>query len=205
LPPNSGPDAAGPVVTLNLLLAQTEGHGVFLVIILLCIPFMAPITIPGSSIPFGLAVAFLALCTAGDKPPRLPRRLGDRPLPAGLRALLARGGVRFLRWVEKFSRPRRTAWLHHGWARWGNALLMAFWGLFLALPLPPIPPLGNTLPSYAILLLAVSLMEEDGVLIWWAYGITLFNLIYFAFWAEVLIAIFQKWGHYLAHWLGFIA
>jgi hypothetical protein len=189
-------------ITLNLLLERTEGRGIFLVIILLCLPFVAPVTIPGSSIPFGLAVALLGLSVSRQKTGRLPKKIGDRPLPDGLRKIILGGGLKFVRWIEKSAKPRRTAWLDKSWARWVNGLLLIIWGLFLSLPLPPIPPLGNTLPSYAIILLAVSLMEEDGVLIWWAYGVSVFNIIYFACWAEILVNLFMKWGHKLAGILG---
>jgi hypothetical protein len=183
------PEGNSQALTLNQLLERTEGRGLFLVIVLLCLPFIAPVTIPGSSIPFGLAVALLAISVIGNRPRRLPRWIGDRAIPPSIRKFISGGGLKFLRWVERYAKPRRTLWLGRRWARNFHGALIVSWGLFLALPLPPIPPLGNTLPSYAIILLAASMMEEDGLLIWWAYGLTVFNLIYFSIWAYIIFVL----------------
>lgn len=196
----------GEAITLNRLLEGTAGRGLFLVIILLCIPFIAPVSIPGASIPFGLTIAFLGYETMHDRPPRLPRRLGDRPLPKGLRKLVLGGGMRVLGWIERLVRPRRSTWLSRRPLRILNGLLIMFWGCFLALPFPPMmPPLGNMLPSYAIILFAASMMEEDGVLIFWSYLLTLANLVYFAFWAELILGLFHKWGLQILQFLGLAA
>jgi len=57
--------------------------------------------------------------------------------------------------------PRRTAWMSWRIARLGHALLIVFMAFLLTLPLPSPPFLGsNALPSYGIILLAVSMMEE---------------------------------------------
>lgn len=184
-----GSEGTAPGLTLNQLLVRTEGRGLFLIIILLCLPFIAPVTIPGSSIPFGLAVALLAYSVVGNRPGRLPRWVGDRSLSPRLHKFLTGGGLRFLRSVERYAKPRRTQWLAHPLARRAHGALLILWGIFMALPLPPIPPLGNTLPSYAIILLAASMMEEDGLLIWWAYGLTLFNLLYFGAWAYLIFVL----------------
>ena len=182
-------------VTLNNLLERTDGRGLFAVIILLCLPFIAPVSVPGMSTPFGLAIGLMALRLALGKPPRLPRKLGDRALPPTLQKLIAGGGVKFLRFLERAVRPRRTKWMSWPAFHKSNALLVVLMALLLALPLPPIPPFTNALPSYAIILVSISMMEEDGVLIWFGYAIALGTLIYFGFWAEVISTHLVKWSH----------
>jgi hypothetical protein len=61
------------------------------------------------------------------------------------------------------------------------------------LPLPA-PPFffTNSLPSYAIILLAASMMEEDGVLIWAAYALVLANIIFFGLIAGAIIKLLMK-------------
>ena len=180
-------------VTLNLLLERTAGRGLFLVIILLSLPFIGPVSVPGMSPPFGLAIALLALGLARGRPPHLPRRIGDRALPVGLKRVLLSGGVRFLQGLERLVKPRRSQWMSWRVVHSGNALLVVFMAFLLALPLPPVPPFTNALPSYAIILLASAMMEEDGVMIWLGYAAAAGTTLYFTLWAEFIIK-------HLAHW-----
>jgi hypothetical protein len=184
--------------TVNALLARTEGRGVYLVMMLLSLPFVLPVSIPGTSTILGPIVILLALGRALHKPAMLPAFIGNRPLPDGLRRRLLGGGVRFLRWVERWVKPRRTVWLDHTWSRILNNLLLACLGLLLSLPLPS-PPFffTNTLPAYAIILVAASLMEEDGVLIFAGYAMVGLNVVYFTLIGGLLTAaghqLWQRW------------
>ena len=74
-------------------------------------------------------------------------------------------------------------------------------GLLLALPFPPLPPLTNSLPCYSIILIAVSMMEEDGVTIWIAYAVSLGTVVYLGFIAGALQKAFVKAYHLLHHWI----
>ena len=190
----------GEAVTLNDLLRSTEGRGLYLVIILLSLPFIGPVSVPGMSTPLGAVIALLAFRLALGRTPRIPKKFGDRPLPKGLKKVILGGGVRFLRFIEKGVKPRRTVWMGWRLARLGHALLLVFMALMLALPLPPLPPFTNALPSYALILVAASMMEEDGVMIWVGYAVSLGTTIYFAFWAEIIGSHFAKWYHSLVHY-----
>ena len=63
-------------ITLNLLLEGTEGRGFYLVIILLSLPFIVPVSIPGVSTILGLTIALLTLRLALGKSARLPQFMG---------------------------------------------------------------------------------------------------------------------------------
>jgi len=67
-------------------------------------------------------------------------------------------------------------------ARIIHSAMLAVLGLLLALPLPS-PPFffSNSIPSYGIILLAASLMEEDGLLVWFGYALFAANLVFFGF------------------------
>ena len=190
----------GQAVTLNDLLRSTEGRGLYLVIILLSLPFIGPVSVPGVSVPFGGVIALLAFRLALGRPPHIPKKFGDRPLPKGLKKIILGGGVRFLRFIEKGVKPRRTEWMGWRLAHAGNALLITAMAVLLMLPFPPIPPFTNALPTYAIILLAASMMEEDGVMIWLGYAMSLGTVIYLAFWAGVIGKHFVGWYHSLVHY-----
>ncbi|MEY2409444.1 MAG: hypothetical protein QOF48_2114 [Verrucomicrobiota bacterium] len=188
-------------ITLNELMERTQGRGFYLVIILLSLPFIVPVSIPGVSTILGLTIATLTLRLALGKSARLPRFMGGRKLSPAFREKILGGSVKFLRFIEKGVKPRRTRWLASRWAISANALLMTFMGLLLALPFPPFPPLTNALPCYALILIAVSTMEEDGLMIWAGYAMSVGTTIYLFLVAEGLKIVFMKFLHAVQHWL----
>ena len=194
---NATPDG----ITLNQLLERTEGRGFYLVIILLALPFVVPISIPGLSTVLGLAVAVLSLRLARGQTPRLPELLGGRRLSPAFQKKILGSSVKFLRLVERLVRPRRTRWMATRPARFANALLMALMGILLALPFPPVPPMTNSLPCYSIILLAASMMEEDGVTIWIAYAVSLGTIIYLVAIVGVLEKVIAHGYHSFRRWL----
>ncbi len=190
----------GQAVTLNDLLRSTDGRGLYLVIILLSLPFIGGVSVPGISVPFGAVIGILSFRLALGHPPHIPKRFGDRPLPKGMKKIILGGGVRFLRFIEKGIKPRRPFWMGWRLARMGNALLLFLMAFLMALPLPPIPPFTNALPSSALILIAASMMEEDGLMIWFGYAMALGTVIYLAFWAGVIGKHFVGWYHSLVHY-----
>jgi len=187
-------------VTLNHLLERTEGRGFYLVVILLSLPFILPVSIPGVSTVLGLSVALLRFKLAFGAVPRLPKFMGNRKLSPEFQKKILRGSVKLVRIVEKLVKPRRTPWMSTRPARFANATLMTFMALLLAMPFPPLPPLTNALPCYCIILLAASMMEEDGVTIWFGYALSLGTGIYLAVNVFVIIEAGKKAVELIRRW-----
>jgi hypothetical protein len=182
------------ILTANQLIERTGGRGLYFVLIILSLPFVAWVSVPGMSTVLGPIIGLLGLRLALGKSPRLPARLGDRELPPKLKKIMLGGGLKFCRFLEKGVRPRRTAWMTWRAVRVAHALLIVAMAVLLALPLPSPPFLGsNALPSYAIILLAVSMMEEDGVMIWFAYAAALVAAAYFALWGGLIATQLSRW------------
>jgi hypothetical protein len=203
-------------VTMNYLLERTNGRGLYLLMILLCLPFVPLVSPPGLSGLLGGIVMILSLGLAVRMRPRLPAFIGERPLPPDLRQhlldflaaprgrgpqerptnfkeRLLRWGVAFLRFIERWSRPRRTAWMQWRVTRSGNALLIALLAFLLALPLPSAPFFPtNGLPAYAIILLAAAMMEDDGVLVWFGYTLALATIVFFASIGGTIVKVLEK-------------
>ena len=192
----------GQGVTLNQLLEKTGGRGFFLVLILLSLPFILPVALPGVSTVLGLSIALLSIKLAVGATPRLPKFMGERSLSPEFQRKILAGSVRVVTFVEKLVHPRRTQWLATRGARTVNALLLAFMALLLALPFPPFPPLTNSLPCYCIILLSASMMEEDGVAIWWAYLLCLGTTVYLGLNIIILVEVFEKVIEVIRRWLG---
>jgi hypothetical protein len=206
-PPSGG-------VTMNFLLTRTDGRGFYLLMILLCLPFAPLLSPPGLSALLGGIVFLMSMALAFGAQPKLPRFIGARALPPelhrsllellapasdtparprGLRFALLSLGVKFLRFVERWSRPRKTRWMSWRLARTVNALLIALMAFLLALPLPSAPFFPtNGMPAYAVILLAAAVMEEDGVLIWFAYGMALATVVFFVSIAGTIVEVFHK-------------
>lgn len=195
-------DSGAQGMSLNFMLQRTEGRGIFLVMMFACLPFVVPVSLPGLSMVMGLIVGVLSVRLALGKPPALPRSLGEHVLkPKTVRRIL-KASVRFLRFLERMVRPRRTQWLGCPSAMFLNGALMAFMAFVLALPFPPLVPFTNSLPSYAIILIAVSVMEEDGVTIWLGYLAVVATLIYFGLMGGVLLPPLLRWSHGLLQTVG---
>lgn len=188
-------------ISLNQLLERTAGRGFYLVIILLALPFVVPVSIPGVSTMLGLSVALLSLRLAFGRTPRLPKLMGDHRFTPKVQSRILSGSIRFLRLLEGLVKPRRTPWMTARPVRFANALLMAFMGLLLALPFPPLPPFTNSLPCYSIILLAASMMEEDGVTIWIAYAVSLGTAVYLGGIVGALERAFVKCWDLIHYWL----
>src|SRR5690349_11551292 len=68
-------------VEVGEILEQTKGRGMNLLLILISLPFLTPIPLPGFSIPFGLVAAIVGARMALGQKPWLPQKLLTRRLP----------------------------------------------------------------------------------------------------------------------------
>ena len=193
-------------LTANRVLEGTDGRGLYLVMIIFSLPFVAWVSIPGMSTVLGPMIGILAVRLALGRRPRLPKVLGDRVLTPKLKETILTGGMKFCRLLEKVVRPRRTFWMSWRIARVGHALLIVLLAFLLALPLPSPPFIGsNALPSYGIIFVAVSMMEEDGVMIWFGYFASLVATLYFAIFGALIVKHLGGWLHTILNWLGITA
>ena len=192
-------------LTLNELLARTADRGPFGLIILLCLPFMAPFAIPGLSNVFGVVIVLLSWRILRGEPARLPKRIGNRSVQGRIMVRVITASIRVLGWVERLTRPRGPEWLQGDGARRFNALVLAFGGLLLAAPIPPIIPISNLVPAVGILLVAASMMDRDGVMIWMGYAATVGGAVYIAamavFQYHVFLALWRRFADPVSHFL----
>ena len=148
-------------VRLSEILASTHGRGFNLLLLLIGLPFLSPLPLPGFSTPFGFVVFLIGARLALGRRPWLPKRILQHEFPARFITKLLRTASRMVRWLEVLLRPR-LAFLHKQWIyrRIAGALIMLS-GLLLLLPLPV--PFSNTLPALTVVLLAAGAMERDGL------------------------------------------
>lgn len=167
-------------LSLNDVITQTQGRGLYLMMMVLCLPFVGPLPLLGASTPLGAIICLLAARLALDYPPQLPAFIGERKLPAMNAPWLAKGGVRLMRWLERHIRPRGSGWMAWRTVRSFNAALIAWLAFLLALPLPI--PGTNLLPAQAIMILAACMLQGDGRIVWFGYLSAALANAYFAAW-----------------------
>lgn len=142
-----------------------EGHAVL--VLVLCLPFMQPIPIPGISTPLGFLIAMVALFLYRQKPPWLPKKFENLELSSEVVIKVSEVAERIWLHVSKVVQQRLT-FFHDLWIfRFINLLVFVGNAALLSLPLPI--PFSNTVPAVAIILSAIGHMEKDGVFILFSY------------------------------------
>jgi hypothetical protein len=188
---------AGRTATLREVIEVLAGRAYELLMILLVLPFLLPVSLPGLSTPFGLAVAVIGLQLALGRLPWLPRRLLDRQLPPGFFTKVVGVTAGVVKFLERALRPRLLAVTGARWLNGLHLFVVVVAGLLLALPMPI--PFTNTFPAWTILLLAAGLMQRDGWFVLGGYVVLVATAVFFALLGG---AITEALKHAL-HWLGF--
>lgn len=165
-------------VTLRQLLALIGEQGMLLVCVLLTVPFLIPVSIPGVSTVFGLAIILLSIAVTFNRVPWLPRRILDRPISTGPLKQAFEKGSRYLIRMERVLRPRLKALTGSTTLNVVHGLALVFAGVLLMMPFGLVP-FSNTLPALAILLLALGMLERDGLFIVAGYLMNVATVIYF--------------------------
>lgn len=174
-------------VTLREVIHVLGGRAYTLLMLLLALPFVTPIPIPGLSTPFGLAIALIALRLSLGQRPLLPIKLQRRELPAGFFGKLFSVAEKVLRFLEKFLRPRLTWLTDTALLRQLHAVLVLVAALALLLPLPI--PFTNTFPAWTILLIAAGLLERDGGFVLAGYLVFIAGVLYFIFLGDTMVRL----------------
>lgn len=171
----------GHALTIGDLEASMKGRGFALLIVILCVPFIQPVYIPLLSVPFGIAITLIGGRLIFGKDPWLPPFIRRRKLEARILKGILRATVAVATRIEKLIAPRLGV-LFAPHTRPLIGLGIAWSGVILTIPWPPFVLGSNWLPAAAILLLALGLMERDGVFIVIGQVLTFITTLYLAGW-----------------------
>jgi hypothetical protein len=173
-------ESGGRAMRIREMIEVLRGRGMQMIIVLLCLPFLSPVSIPGISIPFGLAIALCGLRVAFGHRPWLPGLILERSVPHAALEKMVRAGCAIHQRIEKIIRPRLAVVFSAPGMTMLLGLAMATGGLLLSLPIPPPFILTNTIPGLAVILLSLGLMERDGILVLVGYGLVVVGTLYVA-------------------------
>ena len=164
-------------IQLGELLDRLGQSGRLLVCMVLCVPFLLPVSIPGTSTPFAFLIVLVGIGVLLDRIPWLPARLRSRHLEQSTAVKILTRGSRLFARLEKVAHPRLSLLTHGPTLGRVNAVALIGAAILLMLPLPL--PLSNTIPAYSVVFLAAGTVERDGVLIAVGYVLELLALVYF--------------------------
>jgi hypothetical protein len=166
-------------VSIGAVIDRLGSSSLGLVLLILTIPAIIPIPGPVGMV-LGSCLALVALqVIAGARRVWLPRWLRERGLPT---RFVTAAINRIAPWLGRFERrlsPRRWMVLSGRLARPFLGLAILAMALIITLPIP----LGNILPVIALAMLALALLERDGVAVLWALAMSLVAIV----WTIVLV------------------
>ena len=150
----SGPEG----LTLREIRDELDERGFGLMILILAIPCLVP-ALYGVPQIVGIPILLLAgQMLAGRIEPWLPEAVLKRRVSKAWLERMADFATKRMGWFERLSRPRLTLFTV-GWAERIVALFMIMATVTIVLPMT------NTVPSVALTLLAVGLIQRDGLFV----------------------------------------
>lgn len=170
-------ESKGGPLSLQEILNVLSGKGTDVLLIFLSLPFCQPIQIPGMSIPFGIIIALIGLRMSVRHGIFLPKTLLNKPISQKVINTIVTKSLWLLGKIKRFIHPRMIWICQHPLMRVPNGLIIFLMGLFMALPIPV--PLSNIPAAWSVFLLALGLLEDDGLLV--IIGYALAALVLFAF------------------------
>ena len=140
---------------VRTIVDQLDERAFGLLILLFAIPCLVP-GLPGAQV-IAIPIFLLALQMAwGKQEVWLPQKALDTRIKRGWIDAIAGFVDKRLRWTERLSKPRLMV-LTSGWRERLVGVVVAIAAITIMLPIT------NTIPSLAITLVAVGLLESDGV------------------------------------------
>ncbi|MBI9046808.1 MAG: exopolysaccharide biosynthesis protein [Anaerolineaceae bacterium] len=150
-------------VTLMEIMGIIGNDSLMFLTIFLSLVFLVPVSIPGVSTVFGSAILLIGISRLFNRNLWLPKKIVNRTISTEKLIIGLKKALKWFHRFEKFSRPRRLAWLsEEGKIGLINRLSFILSALLLMFPFGFIP-FSNTLPAIALIFLAIGFVQRDGV------------------------------------------
>lgn len=156
-------------LTFGDLLAETAESSFLLLIALLAAPFLIPLPPGFTTVPCLVSLILTMQMLLGRRSLWLPQRLKQIQFSQNTAAPLLQILEKVTHILDTCTRPRFSLILRHPLAWQLNGLLLSWLMLLLMAPLP----FTNPIISGNILLMAIGMLEKDGLLLCIAYGLAI--------------------------------
>lgn len=172
--------AAGGALTIGEVLDSVQEAGYAFICVFLVLPFLQPFSLGPLATVGGLTFAVLGWqCFRGHHVPVLPERVRRTAMGQVAWRRLLEVCVKLLQWCARFTRARRGEWVNGERGRRTIGLTLVAGGLLMAVPFFGIP-FNNFLPALAIFFVCIAELEQDGTMVFVAFGWLLVTVLYFA-------------------------
>ncbi len=154
------------------------GSSFSIVCIILCLPFLSPLSLGPLATVGGLTLVALGWQLARGHPaPRLPARVRRIEMSPQIWRGLIHACLKIIGWFGKVSRRRQQHWVEgrRGARILGVAIIAS--GLLMAVPLFGLP-LNNALPALSIIVLCLAELEDDGLMVFAGLGLVGLSAVY---------------------------
>lgn len=195
----------GDKVTLAQLEELLEGRGFVTLVLILSLPFIQPIPVPGLSILFGLVILMLGLRVTLGHHAGLPAFLRKKELETTSVMRLTEAARKIFAKVEGLFRRRLPILLGTPGQNIAGLSLMLN-GIALSLPLPPVILFSNGLPAFSVFLICLGLLERDGLFVLCGHALAILTWVYFGLWADLIFEtlltlphLFEQLRAYVCH------
>lgn len=144
-------------LSIRQMMGVMQGRARGALVIVIALPNLLPIGVPGMSAVLGLPLVLLTMQMMLGLPVWLPEFISKREIRQSQFATVANRTLPWLKRAEHYVRPRMTALTNPVPERVIGALSVLL-ALIVMLPVP----FGNTLPAVAIIFFSLGVMERDG-------------------------------------------
>ena len=186
-------------ITLEDFLDIIGERGLFMSCMILTAPFLLPVSIPGSSIPFGSAIFLISIRIAFNTPILIPNHFMKMHISKHDLDLILNEILNILTPLEKIIKPRLCILVDNNRIKRFNGFMISFGAVLLITPI--IAPLGDFFPSYGILFTSLGYLEHDGYLVLAGYVTVIATAIYytliFAIGVKIILIILSYFGLHL--------
>ena len=173
-----------------------DGRGFASLALILSLPFVQPIPLPGLSMVFGVAFMALGLRIVLGRAGGLPHWIRRREIDGITLQKMVHGARKIFAYVERFFKPRLALALRPPLESLvGLGIMLS--GFAMILPLPPVVLFSNSLPAWAIICLCLGYLERVGLVVVIGHVVALATWVYYAFWWEAVKLAWSSVGPYL--------
>ncbi len=192
--------AQGQPMSLGQIEQHLKDRGYALLVLFLAAPFPLP-SIPGLSVPFGIAILVIGLAFMLRRRPRLPGFVLRKKVEFATLQKVIPFLARLMERLERHLRPRLKFLVAGPVMTSLCGLSIVSGGFFLALPLPI--PLTNAAPALSIIFLIAGLLGRDGLVILVGHALGLAAWAYLAAWiyfGAYLMPKLRLLWEWVRHW-----
>ena len=174
---------------LEIIGRQLGRRSIGALLLVLALPMVLPVPAPGISVLFGVPMILVsAQLMLGRHSAWLPQRLARRSITRADFIVLVERALPSLRYLERIIRPRIT-WMAGDWAMIPVGAICVILAAIIALPVP----LGHVVPGVAISVLAMGMIERDGLAIGAGLVVALIGFIIVVLASAGLVAALRTW------------